>query len=77
MTSSVGLILGIGWMDFYANHVIICYVFKTNPTYKELQIMLFPLDTLETTVTVAEFTKIQLPYSDFIVNDIVVLITNN
>jgi len=26
--------LGIGWMDFYANHVIICYIFKINPTYK-------------------------------------------
>jgi len=32
--ASVGLILGIGWMDFYANHVIICYIFKINPTYK-------------------------------------------
>jgi len=32
MTSFVGLILAIGWMDFYANHVIICYIFKINPT---------------------------------------------
>ena len=45
------------------------------PDYKDLQIMLFPLDTLETTVTVAEFAKIQVPHSDFIVNDIVVLIS--
>jgi len=30
----VGLILATGPMDFYANHVTICYIPKINPTYQ-------------------------------------------